>query len=152
MLQLPGVNSSVAARWKLTAWISNYKGLANMIIGVQDIYINVQDMERAVKFYSGVLGLAVTDADPHFTGLDAGGVRFGLHWTGGAPVPQIAHDAHGSHLGATITFRVQDIAAAKKALHDNEVTILGSSDNPWGKIVVFQDLDGNILKLMEVPS
>ena len=120
-----------------------------MVIDVQDVYFNVPEMAPAVQFYRDVLGLTVTDEDPHFTGLDAGGVRVGLHWTGGKPVPTVPHDAHGAHAGATITFRVADIAAAKDQLVANGVHILGSSNNPWGKIVVFKDPAGNILKLMQ---
>lgn len=123
-----------------------------MVQGIQDVYINVQDMERGVNFYRDVLGLTVTDSDPHFTGLDVGGVRFGLHWTGGVPVPPIAHDAHGAFVGATITFKVNDIEKAKQALLDNDIHILGSSDNPWGKIVVFADPDGNVMKFMQVTT
>ena len=122
-----------------------------MIIGVQDVYYNVQDMARAVAFYRDVLGLAVTDESPHFTGLDVGGVRLGLHWTGGTAVPRLPHDAHGAHSGGSLTFRVDDIVAAKEKLTAHGVNVLGSSDNPWGKLVVFTDPDGNVLKLMQPP-
>ena len=123
-----------------------------MITGVQDVYYNVQDMARAVAFYRDVLGLTVIDEEAHFTGLDAVGVRIGLHWTGGTAVPPIPHDDHGPHCGGTITFRVADIAAAKAQLEANGVNILGTSENPWGNIVVFQDPDGNVLKLMQLPG
>ncbi len=119
-----------------------------MVTGVQDVYYNVQDMARAVAFYRDVLGLTVTDDDPHFTGLEAGGVRIGLHWTGGTAVPDIPHDAHGPHCGGTLTFRVANAAEAKAQLEAHGVNILGFSENPWGNIVIFQDLDGNVLKLM----
>jgi len=121
-----------------------------MVTGVQDVYYNVQDMARAVAFYRDVLGLTVTDEDPHFTGLAAGGVRIGLHWTGGTAVPDIPHDTHGPHCGGTVTFRIKDAAATKSQLQANGVRILGYSENPWGTIVVFQDPDGNVLKLMQV--
>jgi predicted enzyme related to lactoylglutathione lyase len=123
-----------------------------VITGVQDIYYNVQNMGRAVAFYRDVLGLAVTDESPHFTGLDVAGVRLGLHWMGGTAVPPIPHDAHGSHAGGSLTFRVSDIAVAREKLAAQGVKILGSSDNPWGKLVVFTDPDGNVLKLMQPPE
>jgi predicted enzyme related to lactoylglutathione lyase len=123
-----------------------------MIIGVQDVYYNVQNMARAVAFYGDVLGLTITDEDPHFTGLDARGVRVGLHWTGGTAVPRTPRNAHGTHSGGTITFRVDSIVTAQETLAANGVHILGFSDNPWGKIVIFEDPDGNVLKLMEIPS
>jgi len=123
-----------------------------MITGVQDVYYNVQDMRRAVDFYHNVLGLTVTDEDPHFTGLNAGGVRIGLHWTGGTAVPSTPRNAHGPHNGGTITFRVDNIMTAKDMLTAGGANILGFSDNPWGKIIIFEDPDGNVLKLMQPPG
>jgi predicted enzyme related to lactoylglutathione lyase len=122
-----------------------------MITQVQDVYYNVADMEQAVKFYRDVLGLKVTDEDAHFTGLEVGGVRIGLHWTGGRPVPAVPKNAHGADAGATLTLRVADIEAAQQRLRENLVKILGTMDAPWGRLVTFQDPDGNVLKLMEVP-
>ena len=123
-----------------------------MVTGFQDVYVNVANMATAVAFYRDVLGLVVTDEDPYFTGLSAGEVRIGLHWTGGAAVPSVPHDAHGPHTGATITFRVADLAAARQKLEATAAKILGSSNNPWGKILVLADPDGNILKLMQPPG
>jgi predicted enzyme related to lactoylglutathione lyase len=122
-----------------------------MITGVKDVYYNVEDMGRSIAFYRDVLGLTVTDEDPHFTGFNVGGVRFGLHWTGGSPVPAIPHDAHGSHTGGTLTFQVADIHAAKQSLESHKVPILGFSENPWGSLLTFTDPDGNVLKMAQPP-
>jgi predicted enzyme related to lactoylglutathione lyase len=121
-----------------------------MVIQVQDVYYNVADMERAVGFYRDVLGLRVTEEDAHFTGLEVGGVRIGLHWTGGRPVPAVPKNAHGADGGATLTLRVGDVEAAVQRLQENLVKILGRMDAPWGRLVTFEDPDGNVLKLMEV--
>lgn len=123
-----------------------------MITGVQDVYYNVSDMGRALAFYRDVLGLAVTDDDPYFTALTAGGMRLGLHWTGGGAVPEIPHDAHGPHAGGTLTFRVADAGAAAKRLREHGVEVLSHTSQSWGTIVVFKDPDGNILKLMQPPG
>ncbi len=123
-----------------------------MVVGVQDVYVNVSEMEPALVFYRDVLGLTVTDETPHFVGLSAGGVRIGLHWTGGSPVPEIAHDAHGAHAGATITFRVANLEETLASVEVAGATILGQSENPWGNILVMQDPDGNVLKLMALPG
>jgi predicted enzyme related to lactoylglutathione lyase len=122
-----------------------------MITQVQDVYYNVADMERAVHFYRDVLGLRVTEEDAHFTGLEVGGVRIGLHWTGGRAVPAVPKNAHGADAGATLTLRVADIEAAQQRLRDNLVKILGTMDAPWGRLLTFEDPDGNVLKLMELP-
>lgn len=123
-----------------------------MVKGVQDIYYNVADVARAVTFYRDVLGMTVTDEDPHFVGLDAGGVRVGLHWNGGTAVPKTPRDAHGQACGGTLTFRVDSAATAKAKLEENGVTVLGYSENPWGNFVVFEDPDGNVLKAMSPGS
>lgn len=123
-----------------------------MVIQVQDVYYNVADMGRAVGFYRDVLGMRVTDEDAHFTGLEVGGVRIGLHWTGGAKVPAVPKNAHGADAGATLTLRVADIEAAVQRLKDNHVKLMGTMDAPWGRLATFEDPDGNVLKLMEVPK
>ena len=124
-----------------------------MIRGVRDVYVNVADMDRAVAFYTEVLGLSATERSPHWTTLDCGGLRFGLHWTGGDPVPAVPGDAHGPHAGGVITLEVADIEAALAALAAAGVEVRGGiARNPWGALLVFEDPDGNVLKLMEPPA
>jgi len=120
-----------------------------MITGVQDVYYNVSDMKRAVRFYSETLGLTVKQTDQWWAALDAGGVTIGLHWSEGAPIPQVPKDPHGAHAGATLTLKSTDIANDRKALESGGAKILGESNQPWGHMLVFEDPDGNILKLMK---
>ena len=121
-----------------------------MITGIQDVYYNVQDMDRAVRFYRDQLGLRVVDTSPHWTSLDVGGARLGLHWTEGQPVPPIPRDAHGAHAGGVVTFKVTDIEKAQATLQLAGVKFLaGVTRNPWGSLAVFEDPDGNVLKLMQ---
>ena len=120
-----------------------------MITGVQDIYYNVSDMKAAIAFYVDMLGMLLVDEDEYWSSLEIGGVRIGLHGNQGEPVPAIPHDAHGAHCGATLTLRSDNIDADERRLRARGVTILGRSDEVWGSIVVFQDPDGNVLKLMQ---
>ena len=121
-----------------------------MILGIQDVYYNVQDMDRAVRFYRDVLGLTVLATNPYWTSLDVGGQRFGLHWSEGGPIPPVPRDDHGAHAGATVTFKVADVAAAHAKLTAAGVKFLsGVTKNPWGTLAVFEDPDGNVLKLMQ---
>ena len=122
-----------------------------MITGVQDIYLNVSDIERAVSFYREVLGLSVAEQDAYWTALDAGGVRIGLHWTEGAAVPVVPRNAHGAFAGVTLTLRSTNLHQDTLRLKKSGATILGESDEIWGKLTVFEDPDGNVLKLMEPP-
>jgi predicted enzyme related to lactoylglutathione lyase len=119
---------------------------------VQDVFYNVSDMARAVSFYTHVLGLGIKHQDDWWTALDAGGVTIGLHWSGGSSVPTIARDAHGPHAGATLTLRSTDIAADRKTIEKAGCPVLGEFDEPWGHLLVFEDPDGNVLKLMKPKS
>lgn len=119
-----------------------------MITGVQDVYYNVEDMQRARAFYTEVLGFRLVDSSPHWTSLELDGLRVGLHWTEGGPVPRTARDGHGAHAGATLTLRSDDVAADRARLEAAGATILGADDAPWGQMLVFEDPEGNVLKLM----
>ena len=119
-----------------------------MITGVQDIYLNVIDMEKSVAFYTAVLGMTLKHKDTWWSALDCGGVSVGLHWTEGSAVPKIPQDSHGAHAGATLTLRSNDIAGDRKTLEKHGAKVLGEANQPWGHMLVFTDLDGNILKLM----
>jgi catechol 2,3-dioxygenase-like lactoylglutathione lyase family enzyme len=120
-----------------------------LVSRLQDVYYNVQDMTRAVRFYSDVLGLRVVEETPYWSAFDVGGVRFGLHWTGGDPVPAIGHDSHGAHNGASVTLRVEDVDAAAEILRGKGVELVGAvAHESWGDLVTFRDPDGNVLKLM----
>jgi catechol 2,3-dioxygenase-like lactoylglutathione lyase family enzyme len=119
-----------------------------MITGVQDIYYNVQDMNRAVRFYCVALGMKVKHQDKWWSSLDCGGTNIGLHWSEGKPVPVIPKDSHGSHVGGTLTLRSNDINGDRQMLEKHGAKILGEANQHWGHMLVFEDLDGNVLKLM----
>jgi len=125
-----------------------------MILGVQDIYYYVQDMVRALRFYRDTLSLRVTSESDHWTALDVGGVKVGLHETdGGRPVPPVPRDAGGAKAGGTLTLRVADIRAEVARLRAAGVKFLGEIyDADWGSSVAFEDPDGNVLKLMQPPG
>ena len=120
-----------------------------MIQGVQDIYYNVKDMKKAVSFYTEALSMKLLQEDEHWSSLDCGGVKVGLHWTGGDEVPYIPRDSHGTHAGATLTLKSLNISKDKKLLERAGAKILGETDAPWGHMLIFEDLDGNVLKLMK---
>jgi len=120
-----------------------------MITGVQDFYYNVSDMNKSVNFYRDVLGMKVVVQNDYWSQLEIDKTTIGLHWTEGKEVPEIPHDAHGAHCGGSLTLCSTNVKEDSEILEKVGVNILGSSNNPWGNIVVFQDLDGNIIKLME---
>jgi predicted enzyme related to lactoylglutathione lyase len=123
-----------------------------MIVGVQDVYYNVQDMARAVAFYRDALGMRVLDSNEWWTSMDFYGARIGLHWTGGAPVPAVQQDEHGAQAGATLTLRTTDIDSDVVFIVRRGARLMSRSDNDWGRLAVLQDPDGNIFKLMQPPA
>lgn len=120
-----------------------------MITGIRDVYYNVKDMDRARAFYMEALGMKVIRADKWWSSLECGGVTVGLHWTEGPAVPATPRDSHGSHAGGTLTLASTDIAEDRKCLEGTGAKILGEADQPWGHMLVFEDPDGNVLKLMK---
>lgn len=130
-----------------------------MLTGIQDVYYNVADMNRAVAFYRDVLGMRVLDSNAAWTSLEFFGSRIGLHGrhdprderdAGGAvTVPPVPHDAHGALCGATLTLRSTDLDFDLGYLEKKGVRVIGRSDNPWGRLAVFADTEGNLLKLMQ---
>lgn len=119
-----------------------------MIKGYQDIYYNVRDMDRAVRFYELAFGMQKAFGDTHWTAMTLGNLKLGLHWTEGAEVPRTPRDSHGQEAGGTLTLLSDDVPADRKKIEAAGGRILGESDAPWGHMLVFEDLDGNVLKLM----
>jgi predicted enzyme related to lactoylglutathione lyase len=118
-----------------------------MIKGVHDIYYNVKDMKRAVKFYSEVLNMKIGYESEHWTSMDCEGVMIGLHWTEGNDVPSFPRDSHGASCGGTLTLSSDDVSSDRKKLEGAGVKVLGEMDESWGHMLIFEDLDGNVLKL-----
>jgi hypothetical protein len=79
--------------------------------------------------------------------LDCHGVQIGLH-PEDKPIPQVPRGGHGAHAGATLTLRSDNIPEDRKKLESLGAKILGDADQPWGHMLVFEDPDGNVLKLM----
>ena len=119
-----------------------------MIKGYQDFYYNVKDMKHAVKFYETALGMTKAFGDEYWTAMTNGNLKLGLHWTEGAEIPKTPRNSHGQEAGGTLTFLSDDIDQDRKKIETGGGKVLGEANQPWGHILVFEDLDGNVLKLM----
>ena len=121
-----------------------------MITGYQDFYYNVKDMKRAVKFYKHALQMMVAgESDEYWTSMVIGDLRLGLHGTEGDAVPATIRNSHGQKQGGTLTLGSTDINEDRKRIENAGGKILGEVKQNWGHMVVFEDLDGNVLKLMK---
>lgn len=122
-----------------------------MIKGYKDFYYNVTDMNRAVKFYTDALGMTKTYGHEYWTTMTIGNLNLGLHWSEGEAIPATPRDSHGQNCGGTLTFNSDDIAADRKKIEQAGGKILGEAKQDWGHMLAFEDLDGNVLKLMNAP-
>ncbi len=119
-----------------------------MIRGYRDFYYNVTIMERAVEFYSQALGMTKSYGNTHWTTMTVGNLNLGLHWTEGAAIPPTPRNSHGQDNGGTLTFHSDNIADDRGRIERFGGKILGEDDREWGHMLVFEDPDGNVLKLM----
>lgn len=117
-----------------------------MASGVATVWVPVDDMERAVGFYSDVLGFSVLQQSDEWSEIDANGLTIGLNAREGT-----GSDADG---GAVITFQPDGgIDDEYERLSSRGVDFTGSiSDHPWGRIAPFKDSEGNNLQLYSPPS
>ncbi len=116
-----------------------------MVQGVSNVWLPVQDMDRAVAFYRDVLGLPVKMQSPEWSELDAGGLTIGLN----------GREARGATAdgGAVVTFHSDDIDGESTALEGKGVRFTGGvSSYDWGRVAPFKDSEGNDLQLYAPPS
>lgn len=112
--------------------------------GVVTIYVS--DMQRAVDFYAGTLGLRLLfRAEDHWAQLDAGDVQIGLH-----PASEAA-PAPGTPGAITLGFAVSEpITEVIARLEAKHVAVRGPVPGGGGvELAFFSDPDGNPLYLAE---
>lgn len=117
-----------------------------MAKGVAAVWVPVDDMDRAVKFYRDALGFAVKGQQADWSEIDADGLMIGLNGREGT-------DAH-SDGGAVISFTPEgSLEDEVDRLKGQGVEFTGGiSDHEWGRIVPFKDTEGNDLQLYAPPK
>ena len=110
----------------------------------------VSDMDRAVAFYTEVLGLRLAfRAGDHWASIDAGaGTQIGLHPASPGASPR-APGPDAMSVGLNVTEPIETVIAALSArgVEFGDVTSDGML-----KIAHFADPDGNALYLCEQPK
>jgi len=115
----------------------------------------VDDLERAARFYEGVLGLAVLTADSRFRAYDVGGRSVLLIFRRGATLETVRmpggtippHDGHGP-LHIAFAIAANELPDWENRLGEHGVAIEGRTK--WtrgGESVYFRDPDRHLLEL-----
>jgi catechol 2,3-dioxygenase-like lactoylglutathione lyase family enzyme len=118
-----------------------------MITGIQDFYYSVTEPKRAIRFYTEGLGMKLVKDTEYWIALACDGMTIGLHPEENA-IPKVPRDSHGAHAGGTLTLKSNNVPEDRKRLEAFGAKILGEADQQWGHMLVFEDPDGNVLKLM----
>lgn len=107
------------------------------------VFFDVQDMDRAIEFYTKTLGLPIkTRHGDQWAEVDAGTVSIGLHATeNGEPVAGPG--------GGTISFAVSDLEAVLKNLRSKGAAVGEVKNPPRGKFVMVKDSEGNHIHFIE---
>ena len=117
-----------------------------MIKGVANIWMPVQDIERAVDFYENPLGLPIIKRDGAWAEVDASGVTVGLN----------GREPEGARKdgGAVLTFQTEGgLEETVEDLKGRGVEFPAEiSDHDWGRVATFKDTEGNDIQLYEPPK
>lgn len=113
------------------------------------IDIKIEDLDRAVKFYTEVLGLTCRIQAEDWAGIVVGDAEIHLYKDGGVT--------------GSVEFYVDDIDQKVAALHERGVEIISGMEKPsavkvdeknitefpWGRTAFFKDSEGNELALVQ---
>src|SRR3989338_9254354 len=125
------------------------------ILGIDHVAVNVRDIDKAVGFYTRVIGLKITQREPSKPGiecfLDCGPSLIGIIQ---AKDLETSHPFANEGLGANhFSFRIHanDFDPMIKRLEDHNVNIefAKKRDKSWS--LYFYDLDGNKLEVTAWP-
>lgn len=108
-----------------------------MIAGVANVWMPVEDVDRAKKFYPQTLELSLVKDD---------GVRVALNGRG--------KRGAGADGGPMLTFQPEgSLNEAVAGLKDRGVEFPGEiSEREWGRVAAFRDPEGNEMQLYEPPK
>ena len=127
----------------------------SLINAVHGVRYQVQDVARAVAFYTQRLGFTLKQQQlPAFANVSLGGVDVllsGPGASGSRPMPNGEHQTPGGW--NRVVLRVADLPACVAALKNAGVTFRNDMEvGPGGRQVQIEDPDGNPLELFEPTS
>jgi catechol 2,3-dioxygenase-like lactoylglutathione lyase family enzyme len=112
--------------------------------GIDTVFYQVCSMDRAIEFYSGVLGLPVIRREANdWAELQAGDAVLSLSG-------ELATRPHQG--GATVVLRAPDIDAVERHLAEHGVPRSPIEDMGGARMLQFLDPDGNEIVALEPPG
>lgn len=114
------------------------------VAGIGGIYVVVEDMDRAQRFYEKALGLVTKFRDKSsWCQFDTGNVSFSL---------SSPEEAGGRAQGAVVVFKAGQLADVRQQVEDAGGTFRAVRDmGSHGTVVTFADPDGNDFQVL-IPS
>lgn len=117
------------------------------------VVLIVEDLDRALAFYCGAVGLTLKHRSDPYAQLDTGTTRLGLYQraamaaTLGGPLEPPAADAPAFELG----FKVEDCDGAfEELLALGAPPVARPTTRPWGQRTAYvRDPDGNLIELAQ---
>jgi predicted enzyme related to lactoylglutathione lyase len=129
--------------------VGNEDGGTTMLKKVVYVAVLVSDQDKALDFYTNVIGLEKrgdfpTPNGPRFLTVGVKGQDFDLVLWPGTP-------AQGEAGSAVYTIEVEDVRVAFETLKSRGVKFAPPEvlEFPWGYAARFEDLDGNRLQVRE---
>lgn len=116
-----------------------------MIQGVSNVWMPVQDIDRAMDFYQNKLGLNMVKQDGNWAEFEQDGLRIGLN----------GREPEGARIGGgpVLTFKPDEVMedAVSRFEEQGIEFAAGIAEKPWGRVATFKDSEGNDLQLYEPP-
>ena len=117
------------------------------------VILIVEDLDRALRFYAGVLGLRLGHRSGDYAQLDTGTTRLALYTrtamakTLGLSLQAPASDAPGFEIG----FKVSDIDSAfNEFVGRGALPVVPPTDRFWGQRTAYlRDPDGHLIELAQ---
>jgi len=121
------------------SWVQELK---MEVKGLHTLLCEVSDMDRSIAFYRDILGLTVTYQSSHWSSIQLGTTRLGLH-----PAFERTSEIRGG--GWICGLETDDILSLRQALIEAQVSVGDFHDTPAGAIMDFHDPDGNRLQAIQ---
>ncbi len=117
-----------------------------MVKGVANVWVPVEDIQRALDFYQNTLNFSVIKQEGPWAEVDANGLNIGLN----------GREPEGARAGGGPVITLQPEAELETAIEELKgkgVEFPAQiSEHEWGRVATFKDSEGNDLQLYESPS